>query len=89
MPRVGSKTRADAHGDVEVHLVLACVTISKDQMADFLVATGRSGLLDVDAVCESVIRSCAVCRRVVCCHSCVDLSVTLLIRAERLGDIGR
>ena len=39
---VVSKTR----DDVEVRLVLACATASKDQMADFLVATGRSGLLE-------------------------------------------
>ena len=40
MPRVGSKTRDDAHGDIEVHLVLACATASEDEVAVFLVATG-------------------------------------------------
>ena len=66
---------------------MRAATASEDQMADFLMATGRSGLLEVRAVCELVVSSFAVCRGVVCCRSCVDPSV--LTRAERLDDIGR
>ena len=85
VPRVRSKTRDGAHGDIEVHLVLACATASEDEMADFLVATGRSGLLEE----VPSVSSFAVGRMVVSCNSCIDPSVTLLIYAQRLGDRGR
>ena len=84
MPRVRSKTRDGAHGDIEVDLV-ACATASEDEMADFLVATGRSGLLEE----VPSVSSFAVGRIVVSCNSCIDPSVTLLICAQRLGDRGR